>query len=238
MILAVDAHNHLHADWHGAKANAADIFTRRVYDMVVKFRPDKIVIAFDNSEPTFRDEIFPEYKAGRKPTEQGCLDQIERAKDALHKPFECISVAGFEADDIIATVTDQRGDKVVISSTDKDLRQLLCDGEVTILRKWKNGAPEWYTAKRLFGEYGLTPEQWIDWLCIVGDASDNVAGVDGIGEKGATELLKNGTRLTDIMSSPFSHRLTPKKQAAIEAFADRYELVRTLLTLRTDVQIY
>jgi DNA polymerase-1 len=238
MILAIDGNNHMHADWHGAKDQAGSVFVRRVNAMRERFKPNQVIVAWDNSEPTFRHELFPDYKAGRKEHEPSLMDQIDQAICLLFATCDCVSVAGFEADDIIATVVADRGnDKVVIASTDKDLRQLLVDGEVTILRKWNNGEPEWFTAKRLFEEYGLVPEQWIDWLTLVGDASDNIKGIDGIGEKGATALLANGTMLDDILLNPWSFDLTTKKRDAILAFASRLEATRKLLTLRNDVPL-
>lgn len=238
MILAIDVNNHVHADWHIHGDNAAAVFANRVSLMIDKCQPSRCVLAFDCEGPTWRHRLFPEYKAKRKQQDRSGVQQ-ELLKVREHfsdTTIECVQVDEFEADDVIASIVANRGtEKVLIASSDKDCRQLLVAGQVSILRKWNGGAVEYLTAENLFHEYGLRPYQWVDYQCIVGDSSDNITGVEGMGDKAARKLLADGRLLFDVLQNP--PMLTQKKLAALQEFAERYDLVRDLLTLRMDVPI-
>ena len=153
-------------------------------------RPEYLLCAFDRSEPTFRSQIYPAYKANRPPMDDDLrvqLPLIHQLLEAMHIPE--ISLAGFEADDLLATVATaaaQRGLEVFICTSDKDCRQLLCERiRLYSLRKRAE-----FGREELRKEWGITPEQVVDFQALVGDTVDNVPGVSGIGPKTATALLQ------------------------------------------------
>lgn len=239
LVLVIDA-GQIYADWHIVKEQAAEQFARRVAFVVDKYRPSHTVCAFDSSEPTFRHSLCPKYKADRERNED-VREQLSKATDLMTAAgVTCIGVAGFEADDIIATVVDKAvaaGFRTIIYSRDKDCHQLLEDGKVTILKKYGQEGPEWFTAATLMEKFGLEPDQWVSYQCICGDTTDGVTGVEGIGDKGARKILAGGLSLQGVLANPWAVDVTAKQRDALVAFAERYELVRELVTLRTDVPI-
>src|SRR5262249_25459939 len=151
-------------------------------------------------EPTLRTELYAEYKAHRAPMPDDLRLQIPLIRemlDAMRIPV--LGLAGYEADDVIATLAvagDQRGLDVFICSSDKDCRQLLSERvKVFSLRK-----REMYDVASLAADWGVRPEQVIDFQTLVGDSVDNVPGAKGIGPKTAAELLQTYGTLDNLMS--------------------------------------
>lgn len=239
LVLVVDT-GQIYADWHIVKELAAQQFARRVDFLISKYKPTHTVCAFDSKSPTFRHDLCDKYKADRVPNDE-VHEQLSLAVDLMtDSGVTCFGVEGFEADDIIATVTDKSvsaGCRVIIYSRDKDCHQLLEEGKVTILKKYGQDGPEWFTARNLMEKFNLTPCQFLEYQMVVGDTTDGIVGVEGIGGKGAREMLSGGISLRDILSNPWSVKLTAKKRDALIAFGKRYELVRELVTLRTDVPL-
>jgi DNA polymerase-1 len=165
------------------------------------YAPDHVAVAFDRSEPTFRHERFPEYKAQRDAMPEDLQVQLKLAKDALAAlRVPVLELSGWEADDVIATLTRrarERGEEVVILSSDKDLLQLVGEG-VALHHTVRDRLLDAEGAEEV---YGLPPERVRDYLAIVGDASDNVPGVKGIGDKGARELVRAYGDLDAILAS-------------------------------------
>lgn len=243
-VFAIDGTNQLHRYWHGASIHAAAQFLGMVDAIDATYRPRKIVCAFDSEAKTFRHELEPGYKSGRPAKEAGLLDQIQAGIDGLMKrKIACIAVAGFEADDILATVARlcrESDQKLVLVTSDKDCRQLLSSRCVMLTEfKAANGGrePTWFNEQALSDKYGVRPDQWIDWQAMVGDPTDTVIGIEGIGAAGASRLLKQGESLDAIIANPWSVTLTPKQQEHIAKFKARLPIVRQLVTLRDDVPI-
>lgn len=243
-IFAIDGTNQLHKHWHGGKQHASAQFLAMVDAMDNQYKPREIVCAFDCAGKTFRHELEPGYKAGRPPKEHGLLEQIQLGIDGLVKrKIMCIGIEGFEADDILATIAricDEDDRKCVLVTSDKDCRQLLSPKCVmlTDYRADKHGRiPTWFNEAALLEKYGVRPDQWIDWQTMVGDTTDTVIGIEGIGAIGALRLLKQGGSLDAIMANPWSVTLTPKQEASLAKFKTRMAVVRQLVTLRNDVPI-
>ncbi len=165
--------------------------------LVDDFKPEHIAISFDRREKTFRHEITDTYKANRPPTPDELHQQVEPIKEffaAIGLPD--ISKAGYEADDVIATLAEKNKEQfdIIIVSGDKDFAQLV-DDRVTLYDPKKNIS---INAENIKEKYGISPEQFIDYLAICGDTADNIPGVKGIGPKGASKLLNEFETLDEI----------------------------------------
>ncbi len=197
-------------------------------------KPDYAAAAFDRPEPTFRDEIFKEYKIHRPPTADDLVPQIIKARDVFEAfGVKTFDVPGFEADDIIGTLAEQFGGstgspqdgsdlKVVILSGDNDLLQLVRDEKV-LAQIVKTGLSETviYDEKGVEEKYGLKPNQLADYKGMVGDVSDNIPGIKGVGPKTAQPLLKEYGNLEEVFASigiipeKISKKLEGQKEIAL-----------------------
>ncbi len=156
--------------------------------------PDYMVCTFDRKAPTFRHLEYDEYKAGRKRMPDELAQQFPPLKEILqHMAVDIMEIDGFEADDIIGTLSlkaEQAGDEVYILSGDRDTLQLASDKTKVVITKKGVSIVDTYDEKAFIEEYGITPTQFIDVKGLMGDASDNIKGVKGIGEKTAFKLIK------------------------------------------------
>jgi len=224
----------------GENTSALYGFTNMVLKLLNEEKPDYVCVVFDSPTPTFRKELYPPYKANREKPPDELVEQIPKVQhlcDILSLPR--IEKAGLEADDCIATIADEakkRGLDVRIASGDKDLYQLINDdihlittkkGITNIIEVDENGVVE---------KFGIKPEQVGDYLSLVGDKSDNVPGVKGIGEKTAENLLKTYGSLDDILTK--IDEIEPKTVAKkINEDMTNLELSRKLVALKFDLPI-
>ncbi|BDU77373.1 DNA polymerase I [Mesoterricola sediminis] len=221
------------------KNGAAYTMARMLLALVAQHKPTHIAAVFDRPEPTFRHEIYPEYKANRAEMPEDLRPQVPLIKDliqALNIPV--VELAGYEADDVMGTLArmaSREGLPTVIVSPDKDLLQLVDDpGGVQVLNN--RDGEVWIDRAGVKARFGVWPEQVVDVLALMGDASDNVKGVDGIGEKGARDLVDQYGSLDAILA----HRGELKRKAhreGLEAALDRLPLVRRLVTVVTDLTL-
>lgn len=213
----------------GVPTNAIYGFTRDLMFLRDK-KPDYIVCGWDRPEPTFRNVAFPEYKAHRDEAPADLIMQlpmIQQVLDALNIPL--ISIAGFEADDILATVAEHaksKGIKVYLVTSDKDCRQLI-DENVTLYNIRKHLE---YGRAELLADWGITPAQVVDLQTLVGDTADNVPGAVGIGIKTASSLLQEFGTIENIYAN-MDKISGVKRKENLAAFAERINLVRNLVTL-------
>jgi DNA polymerase-1 len=177
----------------GKATNAIYGFTMMLRRLINTEKPDYLGVAYDTPEPTFRHEQFEDYKAQRAPMPEDLVLQlpyIDRVCEALRVPL--IRHPGFEADDIIGTLSckaEAAGIDVAIVSNDKDLCQLVTE-HVKILRTEQSGDLRWLDPKGVVEKFSVRPDQIVDLLGLWGDASDNIPGAPGIGEKGAKSLIQ------------------------------------------------
>ena len=210
-----------------------------VANMLRKLRgdygPEHMAVVFDAKGPTFRDEMYPEYKATRPPMPEELAVQIEplhELVEAMGLPLLCIP--GVEADDVIATLADQaaaQGRDVVISTGDKDLAQLVND-RITLVNTM-NGTvldPDGVREK-----FGVAPEQIVDYLSLMGDSVDNIPGVDKVGPKTAAKWIDRYGSLDAILEQ--ADNVGGKVGENLRAAADRLPLSRQLITVRRDVEL-
>lgn len=220
----------------GEPTRATHVFSQMLLNLVRDRKPDYLITVLDTSDETvFRREIYSEYKAHRDPSPEDMQVQIERIISIIHGVgIPTLRVPGFEADDIIATLARRLADAdthVYIVSRDKDLDQLLNEN-VTLYDPTRD---EDVTPARLFELKGWRPEQAIDAQTLIGDSTDNVPGVPGIGPKTAAKLLEKYGSAAGV----FAHadELTPKQRENVLAFMPLAERTRLLVTLRTDVPV-
>ncbi len=220
------------------KNGAAYTFTRLVLQLLEKHKPTHLACVFDVSGPTFRHELYPEYKANRAEMPEELRPQIPLIRqlvEALSIPI--VELQGYEADDVMATLAREAAEQglpAVIVSPDKDLLQLVDDARGIQVLNTKDGEV-WHDRAGVRERMGVWPEQVVDYLTIVGDASDNVKGVPGIGEKGAAQLLETFGSLAAILGA--KEQLKPRQKAGLDEAASWLELTQRLVTVVQDLEL-
>ncbi|MBP5566499.1 MAG: DNA polymerase I [Bacteroidales bacterium] len=215
-------------------------FTKYLLELIRREQPTPIAVGFDPPGGTFRNQLYPEYKANRGETPQLVIDALEpltQIVKALNIPV--LMIPGFEADDVLGSMAKRsarEGFDVYMVTPDKDYGQLLEPHIFQVKPGKKGGDDELYDIPRLQEKYGIErPDQIIDMLAICGDASDNVPGVKGVGEVGASKLLQK----YDTLEKIYSHldELTPRQQELFRAAEDHIALSKVLVTIKTDIDI-
>ena len=215
-------------------------FTKYLLELIRREQPTHIAVGFDPPGGTFRNQLYPEYKANRGETPQLVIDALEpltQIVKALNIPV--LMIPGFEADDVLGSMAKRsarEGFDVYMVTPDKDYGQLLEPHIFQVKPGKKGGDDELYDIPRLQEKYGIErPDQIIDMLAICGDASDNVPGVKGVGEVGASKLLQK----YDTLEKIYSHldELTPRQQELFRAAEDHIALSKVLVTIKTDIDI-
>jgi len=219
----------------GTPTNAALGFVNTVNKLLREERPDYAAVAWDPRGGSFRKEIFPEYKANRDAQPEDLTVQIPIVRelvDALRIPV--LEVEGFEADDVIATLVREAPEDLDVSivSSDKDLMQLVSD-RVSLLDGIKDRR---YGPADVEARFGVPPDKILDVRSLIGDPSDNIPGVKGIGEKGAAKLILEWGDLDALLASAADVKAKRAREALLEQ-ADEARLSRRLATLREDVPL-
>lgn len=245
--LLVDGTNTLYRDFYGGgEANAPGMFIRRLKQLIEQFNPSVVLTAWD-SGGSFRNNLYPAYKAGRSKPE-GIESALMRAKELCGtESIGVLSIEGFEADDILATLTveaTKAGANSVLYSNDKDLHQLIEPGRVCQLMKVVRltGAGNrlelhWQNSESLFKAFGVRPDQWCDWKCLVGDGSDNIDGVCNMGPVTARKLLQVCGSIEAFYENPLALGLSKSQYHSMLAAKKDMPLLRELVTLRRDVPL-
>ena len=188
-----------------------------------------VVMVFDHKDPTFRHKMFPEYKAHRDPMPDDLRAQIPDIHElAQHSDVPVVSISGYEADDVIATMAKQASAAdydVRICSNDKDLDQIL-DEHIVL---WDPGKGTMRGPSQTFEKKGIHPHQVIDYLSMVGDSADNVPGIKGVGPKTAVKLLDTYDTLENLLEH--TDELKGKQKENVEAFKDVAALTKDLITI-------
>ncbi|RLA71250.1 MAG: DNA polymerase I [Epsilonproteobacteria bacterium] len=196
---------------------------------------DYLVFALDAKGKTFRNDIYPEYKANRDPAPDDLVKQLPIAIEWIEEMgFANLSREGFEADDVITTVTKfakEKGMKVRIVSHDKDLYQMIEDGKVEMYDSVKRAVVD---EQACVDKFGVRPQDFINFQAILGDSSDNVPGVKGIGKVGASKLI-NQYHTLEAIYDDLENCGTPRIQNLLLESKEKAFLSRELVTMRTDV---
>jgi DNA polymerase I len=224
----------------GIHTNAVYGFTMMLMKILEEEKPTHMLVAFDAGKTTFRHKTFSEYKGGRQKTPPELSEQfpfIRELLDAYKIPR--YELENFEADDIIGTVSltaEKEGFDVKVISGDKDLTQLSSDNiTVGITRKGITDIEE-YTPSHINDKYGLTAQQIIDMKGLMGDASDNIPGVPGIGEKTAIKLLKEFSTLENLLAS-IDQVNGAKLKEKLEEFKDQAIMSKQLATIEREAPV-
>ena len=215
-------------------------FTKYLLELVEREKPTHLAVAFDPPGGTFRNEMYPEYKANRPDTPQLVIDALEPLTEivkAMNIPV--LMIPGFEADDVIGSMALRsagEGFDVYMVTPDKDYGQLVRP-HVYQLRPGKGGGDdELLDAAAVCAKYGIQDtSQVIDMLTICGDASDNVPGVKGVGEVGAAKLISKYGSVEEI----YAHlgELSARQQAMFEEARGHIALSKALVTIKTDIPL-
>lgn len=203
-LLAIDGNSIINRAFYGIKllstkdgryTNAVYGFMNILLHLIDEHSPDGVAVAWDINKPTFRHEMYAEYKAGRHAMPEELREQIPIMKELVTLlGFVSIECEGYEADDILGTLADsadKNGDTCIIATGDRDSLQLISDNTRVVLSATKAGKPESivYDRAALYEKYSMTPAGMIELKSLMGDSSDNIPGVAGIGEKTATSLI-------------------------------------------------
>ncbi|CEO32059.1 DNA polymerase I [Paraclostridium sordellii] len=223
----------------GLHTNAIYGFTTMLFKIIENYKPTHISVAFDKKAPTFRHLEYKEYKAGRKKMPDELREQIEPLKNVLDAfKINRLELAGYEADDIIGTVSlkaEKEGYKVFIVTGDKDAIQLASKTTTTLITKKGVGEVDEFDFDEVMKKYEMTPNQFIDLKGLMGDKSDNIPGVPGIGEVTGIKLIKEFGSIENIIENVDSIKGSSRKK--IEEHKDLAIMSKRLATIIRDVPI-
>lgn len=243
-LVLVDGSSYLYRAFHAMPAlmNAKGFPTGAIYGVINMLRrllkdhsPERIAVVFDAKGKTFRDDLFPAYKATRKAMPDELVLQIE----PLHTLIKSLGIpilveAGVEADDVIGTLAkaaEKQGIDTLISTGDKDIAQLVSE-HITLVNTMTD---TWLTPDSVVEKFGVAPAQIIDYLTLVGDTSDNIPGITGVGPKTAVKWLNTFGSLDNLMAH--AAEVTGKVGDNLRAGLGQIPLSRTLTTIRTDIAL-
>ncbi len=219
----------------GLHTNAVYGFLNIMFKILEEEKPDYLTVAFDVPQPTFRHEMFAEYKGTRKPMATELREQVPLMKEMLSAMgVTVIEKGGYEADDLLGTIaksSEEQGLEVSVVSGDRDLLQLASEHiKIRIPKTKKTGTEiEDYYARDVVEKYQVTPEQFIDVKALMGDTADNIPGVPGIGEKTATALIVQ----YGSIENAYAHVEEIKPPRASANLKEHYELAQMSKTLAT-----
>ena len=224
----------------GEPTFAVFAFANILTSLLDRHQPDAIAVVFDTPEPTFRHILYDQYKAHRDAFPEDLVPQLHRIKQMIGlMGLEMVEMPGFEADDIVGTICKREGNdghEILCVTSDKDYFQLVTD-KVKILRPGRDvGEYDVLDAVKVKEKFGVGPEHVIDVLALIGDASDNVPGVKGVGEKTAIPLIEQFGSLENLYENLESvERLSVRKK--LEDCREMAFLSKTLVTIHTDVPV-
>lgn len=250
-IVLIDGNSILNRAFYGIPdlTNSEGMHTNAVYgflNILLKIldeeKPEYAAVAFDVKHPTFRHEMYKEYKGTRKPMPEELRQQLPLIKEVLSAMnFKIIEKAGYEADDILGTIAkmaQKEGYLVSLVSGDRDLLQIATDKIKIRIPKTKKGGTqiEDYNTADVIEKYGITPEQIIDLKGLMGDASDNIPGVPSIGEKTAVKILTAYKTVEEAIENVDNIK-PPRAANALKEHKDLALLSKKLATIKTDCEL-
>jgi DNA polymerase-1 len=244
-VYLVDGSSYIHRAYHairgltnskGLPTNAIFGFTKMLIKLLDEKSPEYVAVALDAKGPTFRHEIFKEYKATRPPMPQDLQVQIPYIKDVVEGlNLKTLELEGYEADDIIGTIAvlaREQGLNVVIVSGDKDFRQIV--SETTVM--WDPMNDKVIDYQKIKQDYAIEPEQIIEAMALSGDSIDNVPGIPGVGEKTAVNLIKDFSSVENLFENTDKIAKESIKKK-LEGLRDQALLSKKLVTINNAVPI-
>ncbi len=247
-LVLIDAYSLIHRAYYalpslttsrGEPSNAVFGFAQMLLALLEAERPDYVAAAFDRSGPTFRDEVFSEYKAHRPSMPEDLRPQIARVEELLGAMNLAVyGIEGYEADDIIGTLARaarERDIDVVIVTGDRDLLQLVDDRVTVLLTRKGIRDMERLDPEGVEQKLGVPPERVPDLKGLMGDSSDNIPGVPKVGPKTAVQLLKQYGTLEDVLAH--AAEVKGKVGENLLAFQDRARMSKEIAIIRTDAPV-
>ena len=250
-LLVIDGNSILNRAYYGVRllSTKDGRFTNGIYgflniflSLLSNFEPDSVAIAFDLKAPTFRHKMYSEYKAGRKPAPRELVEQFVPLKELLTAlGYTVVEKEGYEADDILGTLSAscKEGDFCYIATGDRDSLQLVSENVNVVLASTKAGQPvsTLYDIEKIKEEYKVTPKQLIDIKAIQGDSSDNIPGVQGIGPKGAIDLISQFGSIENIYENLENLDIKAGTKVKLETSKESAFLSKTLGTICLEAPI-
>jgi DNA polymerase-1 len=219
----------------GEPTGATHVFVSALLKFIREQEPQLLCVAMEGGGKTFRTDICPTYKANRSLPADDFTIQRKRIEEILHAmKIPILRVPGYEADDIIGTLSKQAQDEgfdVYICSKDKDMLQLV-DEHISI---FINKTGEYKSREKIIEEIGITPDKFIDYLALQGDSSDNVLGIPGIGGKTAAKLLKKYDSIENLLEH--IDELKGKQKENLQEYKDRLPIAQKLVTIDCNVPL-
>lgn len=247
-ILIVDGNSILNRAFYGIRALSTrdGMPTNAVYGLftilskhISMVSPDYCVVAFDLKAPTFRHNMYDGYKANRKPMPEELAVQLPYAKECVrYMGFELIEKEGYEADDVLGTVSRAFGEAGIHSyllTGDRDSLQLISDNTTVLLATNKETVN--FDRERFYAEYGIMPEQFVDVKALMGDSSDNIPGVAGIGEKTALRLIADFSSLSNLYEEYEDSSLTASVKNKLASGKESAFMSKMLATIERNAPI-
>ena len=224
----------------GLHTNAVLGFTTMLLNVLEEMKPTHLLVAFDAGKVVFRHTAFTEYKAGRAKTPPELSEQFPLIRELLDAfSISRYELEGYEADDIIGTLTlraDQEGWKTTVITGDKDMLQLVSEHVTVALTRKGVSELEVYTPASIQEKYGLTPRQIIDLKGLMGDTSDNIPGVPGVGEKTALKLLHEYGSVEEVLNN-IDHISGKKLQENLRANVEQAKMSKSLATILREAPV-
>ncbi len=243
-ILLLDSNSLMHRAYHALPnlKSTKGLYTGAIYGflsillrLIKEQNPTHIAAAFDLHGPTFRHEMYDQYKATRKPMDEELRQQVEPLKELISAMgIKIVSLQGYEGDDILGTLSKRFDDDCVIVTGDRDSFQLVSDTTKVYWTKKGVSDIEVYDVQRLLDD-GFTVEQYIDYKALRGDTSDNVPGISGVGEKTAKQLLEKYGSLDEILTN--ADNIPGKIGQTIASSKDIALLSKELVTINCNVPV-
>ena len=223
----------------GQFTNAVYGFLSMLYKIIDTYSPEYLCVAFDPEKPTFRHEKYKDYKANRQKAPNELVQQFRLIRDVLDvHNIKRVEIEGFEADDVSGTfacAAKEQGADVYLVTSDKDYLQLIDENVKVVLTKKGITNTEEMNLNSMEEEYGLTPEQFVDLKALMGDSSDNIPGVSGVGEKTALKLMQEYKSLDNIYDNIDS--IKGKLKEKLETDKMQAYMSQTLARIITDIPI-
>ena len=243
-LVLVDGSSYLYRAFHaipplstkaGEPTNAVLGVVNMLYKLIDEYKPTRMAVVFDAPGKTFRDDLYTEYKANRPPMPDELRAQVEPLLDAIKGMGICLlRIEGVEADDVIGTLARQAaaaGTSTIISTGDEDLAQLV-DEHVTLVNTMDNTTLD---RERVIQKFGVTPEQIIDYLALVGDSIDNIPGISGVGPKTAVKWLQQYGDVETLKAK--AGEVSGKIGERLREGLSTLDLSKQLATIRCDVEL-
>ncbi len=240
-LILIDGSSYLYRAFHalpplinsqGQQTGAIFGVVNMIRKLRMEYHPEQMVVVFDSKEKTFRDDLYEKYKANRKAMPDELRPQIEPLHELIRAMgIPLLLIHGVEADDVIGTLAVKSKQPVIISTGDKDMAQLV-NKNIHLVNTMNDNLLD---EKGVFEKFGVHPNQILDYLTLIGDTSDNVPGVPGVGPKTAVKWLTQYKTLDNIIQH---HKEIPGKiQDALEKHIPEFPLMKQLLTIKCDVEI-